>query len=615
MSFSSFSAQCLQPASRDHVVSMLGQLTQHQSGYLHELGEVQNTWKNQLMTLAKESVEKTLQSVTSSLVQRQVELERKTCTRLDNLNQQLSALVQSIVSKTKASSSPFISSPLNSHCTRPPPSAPPKPPAVVSSLISQGVDGSPKATSQQYSEKPLPHSQVSSTLNSPPLNPVLEASSRTLGFSPLKPAGSPHHPPPSPDHLMTSLRQFFSGKLKIPDHITDQISVNKLFSHENSEGLYVEFTHARDVSTVFQFIHNLPNTCLVHRYIHPTLRNRYNQLSEKAYYLRNCPQRLQTKILYDKDSLKLFVKSHSEFTWYPAPDQDPHPEPELEQAHIPDSQSHQDQQPENLCTGADTPHQSGIQGHDYNPEQPPHLPHQPVSPVPQLDGIIEQTSPNNLLLPKHHNSVHPEQASYHLNQSKQAAKVAKDASRDDMEITVNNNDTNVNVKCSSGFFIVVAQPCLSSLSQGATKQYSDIQVACTEVFKLVDKGGFTDFLRLSFDLLGSDQSLIGKICVHLRHTTRLIQIQGSSKMPDKTSAAIWFTEQVLVEKFQKLAKIKKFDIGAFNQEILKMSRKHHQSVKTSKYCVECSKLFSGTPGPSPCPACQQYLHRSCLRPI
>ena len=42
-------------------------------------------------------------------------------------------------------------------------------------------------------------------------------------------------------------------------------------------------------------------------------------------------------------------------------------------------------------------------------------------------------------------------------------------------------------------------------------------------------------------------------------------------MPDKTSAAIWFTEHVLVEKFQKLAKIKKFDVSAFNQEILDMS--------------------------------------------
>ena len=69
-----------------------------------------------------------------------------------------------------------------------------------------------------------------------------------------------------------------------------------------------------------------------------------------------------------------------------------------------------------------------------------------------------------------------------------------------------------------------------------------------------------------------------------------------------------------MEKFQKLAKIKQFDIGSFNQGILDLSRNHHQSVNSGKYCAQCNKVFSGTSRPTPCPSCQQLLHKSCSRP-
>ena len=78
-----------------------------------------------------------------------------------------------------------------------------------------------------------------------------------------------------------------------------------------------------------------------------------------------------------------------------------------------------------------------------------------------------------------------------------------------MKITINNNNTNVIVQCSSGFYIVVARPSLSSFTLGSTSQYSDIQAKCIEDNLQVDKCGAPDFARLSFELIGPDLSLLG----------------------------------------------------------------------------------------------------------
>ena len=75
-----------------------------------------------------------------------------------------------------------------------------------------------------------------------------------------------------------------------------------------------------------------------------------------------------------------------------------------------------------------------------------------------------------------------------------------------MEICVNNNDTNVNITCSTGFFIVVVQPGLSSIGKGSVSQFSSVQVTCTEFLKQNDKAGYADFTRLAFILKGPDQA-------------------------------------------------------------------------------------------------------------
>ena len=84
-------------------------------------------------------------------------------------------------------------------------------------------------------------------------------------------------------------------------------------------------------------------------------------------------------------------------------------------------------------------------------------------------------------------------------------------------------------------------------------------------------------------------------------------------MPDKTTAAIWFTENVLTDKFRKLSKKKQFDIASFNNSIIEMSRSHHSSINSAKYCCQCGKLFSSNSRPTQCPSCNMYHHRLCSR--
>ena len=227
--------------------------------------------------------------------------------------------------------------------------------------------------------------------------------------------------------------------------------------------------------------------------------------------------------------------------------------------------------------------------------------------IPQIDGlddisVVEISSPRTV------------EAAYSLNEERQAEKICRDATVDDINIVVNNNDTNVNINCSTGFYMIVVRPVLSGISEGSVTQHPPIQVTCTEYVVKTDKNGVHEVAKVSFDLKGSDLSSIGSVCVHFRHTTRLVQVQGSAKMPNKTTAAIWFTEYVLNERFQRLAKKKQFDIAAFNNGVLEMSRNHHNSLNIPKFCFHCDKQFSSNSKPTQCPTCHKHVHKACWRP-
>ena len=122
---------------------------------------------------------------------------------------------------------------------------------------------------------------------------------------------------------------------------------------------------------------------------------------------------------------------------------------------------------------------------------------------------------------------------YSLNQSKQTTNLIKDATENNYDLVVNNHDENVNVKCSSGFYLEVANPALLFLA----KQSSDISstliidkviIRCTNSRASLDNCSLLVNLTYFFDLCDSmNGDVLGSVTIHCHITTKLVQIQGS----------------------------------------------------------------------------------------
>ena len=208
-------------------------------------------------------------------------------------------------------------------------------------------------------------------------------------------------------------------------------------------------------------------------------------------------------------------------------------------------------------------------------------------------------------------------AAYSLNPQKQTEKIKEDAVLNDFDVNVNNSDQNATVKCSSGFYIQVARASLGTLNTRSVLSCGDIAVTVDEVTVTKDLTGLeaTKLLSLSFM---SDQKLLGGVKVHLHHSTRTIQIQGSYNMPDNTRAALWFLNNFVLIRFKELAKAKSFSIKNTNSAILSApsSRSSGPKIATtsSNSCQSCNSLFDTRSKPSKCINCGKFLHKTgCLK--
>ena len=171
--------------------------------------------------------------------------------------------------------------------------------------------------------------------------------------------------------------------------------------------------------------------------------------------------------------------------------------------------------------------------------------------IPQVDG------PNQELyefsdLPS---ACSSRSASYSLNQEKQTRKIIEDASLNDYEVTVNNADQNVTIKCSSGFYIQVAKASFVTLEKPTVLSSTNVTITVDDVIKIKDMNGLEATKLIHFSFLNEQVSL-GGVAVHLHHSTRTIQIQGSQIMPDSTRAALWFLNNVTIVRFKDIAKTK-----------------------------------------------------------
>ena len=194
-----------------------------------------------------------------------------------------------------------------------------------------------------------------------------------------------------------------------------------------------------------------------------------------------------------------------------------------------------------------------------------------------------------------------------LDRGKQVKKLFKDTFATNYEIEVNSNDENVNVQCNLGFYSTVAKPVMEQLSFGPSPCINDVTVRCHDITQRTDQGGAATTTVIIFRMHKHNLS-IGQVTVHMHHTARKVQIQGSALMPpDNTKAPVWFVQQVLKERFNDLSKSQASDINKLNQTVGALVSR--QSGTDSTMCAGCKASFNGRSSPEQCPQCNLFYHK------
>ena len=240
-----------------------------------------------------------------------------------------------------------------------------------------------------------------------------------------------------------------------------------------------------------------------------------------------------------------------------------------------------------------------------------------ISDILQVDGIDD--SETGLEVAKETSNVARLVGNYSLNQNKQLAGLAKHSKLQDFDISVNDNDKNVNIQCSTGFYEAVAKPAFASLSKGFKVELSSVLVECDEIRATHDLSDSLSGVFLKFKLTGCGiRSVPASVSVHLHNTQQKVQLQGGTKMPDNNTAAVWFTQRVLKQRFSLEAKNKKFSIENINKIVASLSELNHFPSTAPKpppdFCFHCSKRFSAQSRPMVCIRCSNFKHTTRCAP-
>ena len=88
-------------------------------------------------------------------------------------------------------------------------------------------------------------------------------------------------------------------------------------------------------------------------------------------------------------------------------------------------------------------------------------------------------------------------------------------------------------------------------------------------------------------------------------------------MPNKERSAIWFLNNVILNKFKDLAKVKHYVINNTNKTILEAKTTNKQSsgaCSSTNLCQACYNIFDSKSRPSMCSYCKKYFHKTkCLK--
>ena len=204
-------------------------------------------------------------------------------------------------------------------------------------------------------------------------------------------------------------------------------------------------------------------------------------------------------------------------------------------------------------------------------------------------------------------------APYALNQSKQLTKLSHDTLLTNFEIVVSPSQENINIQCNSGFYSQVLRPCLQDIRKGTEFLVNDhgVIVECMDTTNKVDKSGTLVNNVFFLRLWTKTRSDLGPVTLHLHHTARKLQIQGSIIMPDKTTAPVWFVENVIKDRLNFHAHSKAFDVTNFNQTVHKLIE-NSRSMNNFKTCSGCHLRFGGRSLPELCTTCNLTFHKKCI---
>ena len=182
-------------------------------------------------------------------------------------------------------------------------------------------------------------------------------------------------------------------------------------------------------------------------------------------------------------------------------------------------------------------------------------------------------------------------AAFALNCTKQLKNLRKDAIIEDFDIVINNHEENVNVKCSSGFYLKVASPALLSLANQTVEkplELCNLKIKCCNSKISLDTANLLINSTYSFDLADNSNLVLGRVTVHCHVTTKVVQLQGS-KLVEGEKAPVWFLNNVLKNTFQRESSAKSTEINQINQEILRTD----SSEIPCKLCYKTYKTSTG----------------------
>ena len=180
-------------------------------------------------------------------------------------------------------------------------------------------------------------------------------------------------------------------------------------------------------------------------------------------------------------------------------------------------------------------------------------------------------------------------ATFALNKKKHMNNLKKDAVIEDYQVTFNNFNENVNIKCSSGFFLAVANPALLVLAKESfdVSRINNMDIQCMNNRISLDICDLQINNVYFFNIVDpTDKVIIANVTIHCHITTKLIQLQGS-KVIGGEKAPVWFFHNILKETFKKESENRKDQIVNVNKIIIN----NRSKTVSNGECNLCEKTY------------------------